>query len=67
MITLLEQSELLVSSVSLDFKRYLFDCIKWENRLIGIKNARLVLAPFDFVRSKKCCQEQYIHLLSQVS
>jgi predicted AAA+ superfamily ATPase len=40
MITLLEQSERLVSNVSLDFKRYLFDFIKWENRLIGIKGAR---------------------------
>lgn len=40
MITLLEQSERLVSSVSLDFKRYLFNFIKWENRLIGIKGAR---------------------------
>ena len=40
MITLLEQSERLVRNVSLDFKRYLFDFIKWENRLIGIKGAR---------------------------
>jgi len=40
MIALLEQSERLVSSVSLDFKRYLFNFIKWENRLIGIKGAR---------------------------
>jgi len=40
MITLLEQSERLVSSVSLDFKRYLFDVIPWNNRLIGIKGAR---------------------------
>jgi hypothetical protein len=40
MITLLEQSERLVSSVSLDFKRYLFNFIRWENRLIGIKGAR---------------------------
>ena len=40
MITLLEQSERLVSSVSLDFKRCLYDFIKWENRLIGIKGAR---------------------------
>jgi predicted AAA+ superfamily ATPase len=40
MITLLEQSERLVSNVSLDFKRYLFDFIKWDNRLIGIKGAR---------------------------
>lgn len=40
MITLLEQSERLVASVSQDFKRYLFDTIKWNNRLIGIKGAR---------------------------
>lgn len=40
MISLLEQSERLVSSVNLNFKRYLFDFIKWENRLIGIKGAR---------------------------
>ena len=40
MITLLEQSERLVANVSLDFKRYLFDTIKWNNRLIGIKGAR---------------------------
>jgi predicted AAA+ superfamily ATPase len=40
MITLLEQSDRLVNSVSLDFKRYLFGFIKWENRLIGIKGAR---------------------------
>lgn len=40
MITLLEQSERLVTGVNLDFKRYLFDFIKWENRLIGIKGAR---------------------------
>ncbi len=40
MITLLEQSERLVASVSLGFKRYLFDVIQWNNRLIGIKGAR---------------------------
>lgn len=40
MITLLEQSERLVASVSLDFKRYLFQRIKWNSRLIGIKGAR---------------------------
>lgn len=40
MITLLEQSERLVNHVSLDFKRYLFDLIKWDNRLIGLKGAR---------------------------
>lgn len=40
MITLLEQSERLIASVNLDFKRYLFDVIKWNNRLIGIKGAR---------------------------
>lgn len=40
MITLLEQSERLVTGVKLDFKRYLFDVIQWNNRLIGIKGAR---------------------------
>lgn len=37
---LLEQSERLVGSISLDFKRYLFDYIQWDSRLIGIKGAR---------------------------
>lgn len=40
MNNLLEQSEYLVARTSLDFKRYLFDQIKWRNRLIGIKGAR---------------------------
>ncbi len=40
MNTLLEQSEYQLSNVSLDFKRFLFDKIKWNNRLIGIKGAR---------------------------
>lgn len=40
MNTLLEQSEYLLSNTSLDFKRSLFDEIKWNNRLIGIKGAR---------------------------
>ena len=40
MDTLLEQSEYLLSHTSLDFKRYLFEEIKWKNRLIGIKGAR---------------------------
>lgn len=37
---LLQKSETLVNQVNLDFKRYLFDQIKWNNRLIGIKGAR---------------------------
>jgi predicted AAA+ superfamily ATPase len=37
---LLEQSERLVNSTQIDFKRYLFNSIKWNNRLIGIKGAR---------------------------
>lgn len=37
---LLEQSEYQLGNVSLDFKRFLFDKIKWNNRLIGIKGAR---------------------------
>jgi predicted AAA+ superfamily ATPase len=40
MITLIEQSERLIANTSLDFKRYLFDSVKWNNRLIGIKGAR---------------------------
>jgi predicted AAA+ superfamily ATPase len=40
MITLIEQSERLITNTSLDFKRYLFDIVKWNNRLIGIKGAR---------------------------
>jgi predicted AAA+ superfamily ATPase len=37
---LLEQSARLIANTSLDFKRYLFDLIQWDNRLIGIKGAR---------------------------
>ncbi len=37
---LLEQSDLLVSEVSMDFSRYLLSRINWNNRLIGIKGAR---------------------------
>ena len=37
---LLEQSERLISSINLNFKRYLFDTIRWDSRLIGIKGAR---------------------------
>lgn len=37
---LLEQSENLVDQAPGKFKRYLFDKIEWENRLIGIKGAR---------------------------
>ena len=40
MNTLLEQSERLISLTNLGFKRYLFDCIQWDSRLIGIKGAR---------------------------
>jgi predicted AAA+ superfamily ATPase len=40
MNTLLEQSEYLLSNTKLDFKRFLFNEIKWNNRLIGIKGAR---------------------------
>ena len=40
MNTLLEQSQYLLSNTTLDFKRFLFDEIKWNNRLIGIKGAR---------------------------
>jgi len=37
---LLEQSERLVVNIGLDFKRYLYEIIKWDSRLIGIKGAR---------------------------
>ena len=37
---LLEQSDKLVSEVSMEFSRYLIDKINWSNRLIGIKGAR---------------------------
>ena len=40
MLILLEQSERLIANINLDFKRYLFDVVKWDNRLIGIKGAR---------------------------
>jgi predicted AAA+ superfamily ATPase len=40
METILQKSEVLVSLVNLDFKRYLFHEINWNNRLIGIKGAR---------------------------
>ncbi|MCC5915986.1 MAG: ATP-binding protein [Cryomorphaceae bacterium] len=37
---LLEISESLIAKVPVRFKRYLFDRINWQNRLIGIKGAR---------------------------
>ena len=40
MIHLLEQSHQLLNDTSLTFKRYLFDHILWNNRLIGVKGAR---------------------------
>lgn len=40
MITLLEQSENLLAQTFLNFKRFLFDKIRWNNRMIGIKGAR---------------------------
>jgi hypothetical protein len=40
MLSLIEQSEQLVSHVSTGFKRYLFGHINWNNRLIGIKGVR---------------------------
>lgn len=40
MEAILQKSESLVNQVNLDFKRYLFDQIKWNNRLIGIKGSR---------------------------
>lgn len=40
MISLLEQSANLLVQTPLDFKRFLFGKIRWNNRLIGIKGAR---------------------------
>ncbi len=40
MEAILQKSDILVNLVNLDFKRYLFHEIKWNNRLIGIKGAR---------------------------
>jgi len=40
MINLLEQSENILAHTPLSFKRFLFEHIKWNNRLIGIKGAR---------------------------
>ena len=37
---LLEQSERLVAATSTEYKRYLYNTIKWNSRLIGIKGAR---------------------------
>jgi len=36
----LEQSERLIASTKLDFRRYLAEYINWDNQLIGIKGAR---------------------------
>jgi uncharacterized protein len=40
MDTLLEQSSYYLKDVNTNFKRFLYDRIKWKNRLIGIKGAR---------------------------
>lgn len=40
MDTILEQSEFILTNTPLHFKRFLFNKIKWDNRLIGIKGAR---------------------------
>lgn len=40
MDTILEQSEFILNNTTLDFNRFLFNGIKWNNRLIGIKGAR---------------------------
>jgi hypothetical protein len=39
MDTLLEQSSYYLKDVNTNFKRFLYDRIKWKNRLIGIKGA----------------------------
>ncbi|MBB5436946.1 hypothetical protein HDC92_000610 [Pedobacter sp. AK017] len=40
MEAILQKSDSLVQLVNLEFKRYLFHQVKWNNRLIGIKGAR---------------------------
>ncbi len=40
MESLLEKSDLLVSRVEANFKRYLYPQINWKNRLTGIKGPR---------------------------
>lgn len=40
MYSLLEQTEHLLAFTNLEFKRFLFHQIKWNNRLIGIRGAR---------------------------
>jgi predicted AAA+ superfamily ATPase len=40
MHVLLEQSVYLLSNTTINFKRFLFNEIKWNNRLVGIKGAR---------------------------
>jgi hypothetical protein len=37
---ILEQSDFILSNTTLDFKSFLFNKIKWNNRLIGIIGAR---------------------------
>ena len=37
---LIERMDYLVNRVSIDFHRYLFNKIKWRNRLVGIKGGR---------------------------
>lgn len=40
MVELLEQSERLIAHTTLDFKRFLYNKVNWDNRLIGIIGAR---------------------------
>ena len=40
MKTLYQKFEILLQSTSTDFKRYLYNQISWDNRLIGIIGAR---------------------------
>ena len=40
MITLYQKFETLLQSTATDFKRYLYDKVSWESRMIGIIGAR---------------------------
>ncbi len=40
MITLYQKFETLLQSTTADFKRYLYDKVYWESRMIGIIGAR---------------------------
>ena len=68
MLELLNTSDRLISSVGLSFKRYLFDQINWESRLIEILGSRgvgkttLMLQKASVLNKKKKNQAVYISL-----